>query len=130
MIRVDEDQEVCGIRVNERQIAPIDLPYDQVVPTYCALQNFLKIIYDPSLMISFPLEKGDGLIFNNHRVLHGRTAFKLENPGRQVLTNSVDLEDFYSNLWILKGRLQPEEPIQTYSPVSYTHLTLPTICSV
>ena len=57
MIRVDEDQEVCGIRVNERQIAPIDLPYDQVVPTYRALQKFLKIVYDPSLMISFPLKK-------------------------------------------------------------------------
>ena len=115
MIRVDEDQEVCGIRVNERQIAPIDLPYDQVVPTYRALQKFLKIVYDPSLMISFPLKKGDSLIFNNQRVLHGRTAFKSEDPGRQVLTNSVDLEDFFSNVRILKGRLKPEEPIQTYS---------------
>jgi len=115
MIRVDEDQEVCGIRVNERQIAPIDLPYDQVVPTYRAIRNFLKIGYDPDLIISFPLKKRDGLIFNNQRVLHGRTAFKLEKPGRQVMTNSVDLEDFYSNLRILKSRLKPEDPVQTYN---------------
>ncbi|MED5532633.1 MAG: TauD/TfdA family dioxygenase [Pseudomonadota bacterium] len=115
MIRIDDDQHVCGIRVNERQIAPIDLPHDQVVPTYRAIRNFLKIVYDPDLIISFPLKKGDGLIFNNQRVLHGRTAFKLEERGRQVLTNSVDLEDFYSNLRILKGRLKPQEPIQAYS---------------
>ena len=115
MIRIDEDQDVCGIRVNERQIAPVDLPHDQVVPTYRAIRNFLRIVYDPGLMISFPLQKGDGLIFNNQRVLHGRTAFKLEKSGRQVLTNSVDLEDFYSNLRILKGRLKPQEPVRTYS---------------
>ena len=115
MIRVDEDQEVCGIRVNERQIAPVDLPYDQVVPTYRALQKFMKVVYHPSLMISFPLKKGDALIFNNQRILHGRTAFKLEKPGRQVLTNSVELEDLYSNLRILKRRLKPQEPIRTYS---------------
>ena len=115
MIRLDADGDLSGVRINERQISPLDLPAEQIEPVYLAIRRLMKIVYDPDLMISFPLKKGEGLVFDNQRVLHGRTAFKSEQPGRSVLTCSVDLEDFYSNLRILSARLKPDQPPRTYS---------------
>ena len=61
------------------------------------------------------VKKGEGLIFNNQRVLHGRSTFKDEQPGRLVMTNSVDLEEFYSNLRVLRSKHRPEQPLQSYA---------------
>ena len=115
MIRVDAEGYVVGVRINERQIAPMDLPADQIEPCYHAIRALMKIVYDPQLLIQFALQKGEGLLFDNQRVLHGRTAFKAERPGRSVLTNSVNLEDFHSNLRVLTARLKPKQPPRTYA---------------
>ena len=115
MIQLDAESEISGVRINERQIAPLDLPCEKIEPCYRALRRFLKIVYDPELLISFALRKGEGLIFNNQRVLHGRSAFKGEQSGRVVLTNSVDLEDFYSNLRVLRAKYKPEKALQNYA---------------
>ena len=98
MIRVDFDGDVSGVRLNERQIAPLDVPGNLIGPCYRALQRIFDILYDPDLRLTFELKAGDGLIFDNQRVLHGRTAFEPEEPARSVLTSSVDLEEFHSSL--------------------------------
>ncbi|MEM7193319.1 MAG: TauD/TfdA family dioxygenase [Pseudomonadota bacterium] len=115
VIRLDEDGDVVGVRINERQISLLDVAPELIEPTYSALRNLMKIVYEPDLLIQFPLKKGEGLLFNNQRVLHGRTAFETETPGRSVLTNSVDLEDFYSNLRMLTSKLKPDQPPTTYT---------------
>ena len=111
MIRVDFDGEISGVRLNERQIAPLDLPGDLIEPCYRALRRLFEILYDPDLRLTFELQAGDGLIFDNQRVLHGRTAFEPEEPARSVLTSSVDIEEFHSSLRLLteslRGRVPP-----------------------
>jgi gamma-butyrobetaine dioxygenase len=84
---------------------PLDLPADKVGPCYHALRNIFKTLYDPELRLTFKLKAGDGLVFNNQRILHGRTSFKPENPARSVLTSSVDIEEFYSTLRMLQSSL-------------------------
>jgi gamma-butyrobetaine dioxygenase len=101
MIRLDFDDNVSGVRFNERQIAPLDLPGDLIGPCYRALKRLFDILYDPDLRLIFELKAGEGLIFDNQRVLHGRTAFEPEVPARSVLTSSVDIEEFHSSLRIL-----------------------------
>ncbi len=106
MIRLDFDGEVSGVRMNERQIMPLDVPAELVEPAYRALRHLFEILYDPELLLTFPLEAGEGLIFDNQRVLHGRTAYEAETPPRSVLTNSVDIEDFHSSLRMLTESLR------------------------
>ena len=115
VIKLDSDGDIAGVRINERQISPPDLPANQVEPFYCAIRKLMKIVYDTELLITFPLQKGEGLLFDNQRVLHGRTAFKAEEPGRSVLTCSVDLEEFYSNLRMLTQQLKPNQSPKTYN---------------
>ena len=109
IIKLDSDNDISGVRINERQIAPLDIPADLIEPCYRALMRMYEIPYDPKLIITLKLKAGDGLLFNNQRILHGRTEFDAEEPARSVLTSSVDLDDFHSTMRILHRMLDAED---------------------
>ena len=54
-------------------------------------------------------------MFNNQRILHGRTEFDAEEPARSVLTSSVDLDDFYSTMRILRRTLDTEDSSMAFN---------------
>lgn len=108
VIRLDDQGEVCGVRMNERQISPLDVPADQVVPAYRALKRLFALLYDPDLLLTLDLKTGEGLLFDNQRLLHGRTGFTPETPPRAVLTSSVDLDDFHSSMRLLQRDLDTD----------------------
>jgi len=56
------------------------------------------------------MKSGDALLFDNQRVLHGRTGYELEDPPRSVLTSSVDLEEFHSSMRLLQSELKRDAP--------------------
>ena len=114
-IRLDGDGEVSGIRMNERQIVNFDTTPDKVGACYGALRKLFALLYNQDLRLTFPLQAGEGLIFNNQRVLHGRNGFEKETPPRSVLTSSVDLEEFYSTLRVLKMQHGEHEPLLRYA---------------
>ena len=68
-----------------------------------------EILYDPELIITLKPKAGDGLLFNNQRILHGRTRFVADKPARSDLTSSVDLDDFHSMMTILCRTLGVED---------------------
>lgn len=107
VLRLDRFGSVCGVRMNERQIAPLEVPPDAVPDFYRALKRLYAVLYDPAMRLTLPLKAGEGVIFNNQRVLHGRNAYERGDPPRSVLTSSVDLEEFYSNLRLLRADLLP-----------------------
>jgi len=108
IIQLDDAGEVSGVRLNERQISPLDVPGDQVVPVYRALKRLFALLYDDDLCLTFDLKGGEGLLFDNQRLLHGRTGFTPEEPPRSVLTSSVDLDDFHSSLRLLQRDHDPD----------------------
>jgi alpha-ketoglutarate-dependent taurine dioxygenase len=115
LIRLDDENNVCGVNFNERQIAPLDLPAELIGPCYKALRKIFNILYAPELRLTFKLKAGEGLVFNNQRILHGRTSFTAEQPPRSVLTSSVDIEEFYSSLRILQASLGHDGPQIVFS---------------
>ena len=115
VIKLDYDGDIAGLRLNERQIGPLDLPGDMIGPCYQALKRMFDIVYDPHLRLTFPLAAGEGLLFDNHRVLHGRTGFVPEQPARSVLTSSVDLEEFHSTLRTLERAAGRQGPLMHYA---------------
>lgn len=110
VIRTDYYGNLTGVRLNERQIAPLDLPGELVAPCYRALKRLFDTLYDPALRLTFELQAGEGLIFDNQRVLHGRTRFETEDPPRAVLTSSVDIEEFHSSLRLLQEQIEGTVP--------------------
>ncbi len=104
MIALDEFGDVVGIRFNDRVAAPLSLPPDQIEPYYRAYRRLVELSADPRYIIARRLQPGDIAIFDNHRILHGRSAFSLQSE-RFLQWASVRRGDLYSSLRILADRL-------------------------
>jgi len=102
VINVDFDGAIVGVRFAANTSAPLDLPFDWVEPYYAALRQFITLGLEARFRIEFKLEAGDALIFDNHRVTHGRAAF---SGPRHLQLVHVDREDFHSRLRILAQQL-------------------------
>ena len=101
-IELDDDGEVTAVRINERTMAPLDIPHDSVETVYRALQRLLELVYRADASIQFRLDAGDAVVFDNHRVLHARTGFNGERHIRQC---HVDRDEVFSRLRALEHRL-------------------------
>ncbi len=98
IISLDSDGEVTGLRLLDRGMAPVDAPPDQVEAFYDALRSLLALVYDGEGQITVKLQAGEMLVFNNQRILHGRTAFDPAQGRRHVRSCHVDLDEFHSRL--------------------------------
>jgi gamma-butyrobetaine dioxygenase len=63
------------IRSSYFTLAPFQLPFDQMSAWYSAHDRFGRILRDPAHGYRFQLRPGDALLYDNHRMVHGRTAF-------------------------------------------------------
>ncbi len=93
----DQYGSVCGIRFNDRCLAPVVADPEDVVRFYAAVEVLFAMIVDGADTIELGLGRGDMLVFNNHRVLHGRTGFEPAS-GRHVRSFHVELDEFHSTL--------------------------------
>ena len=100
MIGLDAAGAVTAFRCNERTMAPLELSEDQVKPVYDALQAVLTLVYDPAMKLEFQLRSGEALAFDNHRVLHARTAF---GGSRHIRQCHVDRDEVFSRLRLLQA---------------------------
>ena len=100
MIGLDGAGNVTAFRCNERTLAPLALPGDQMKPVYDALQAVLELVYDPAMKIEHLLHSGEAMVFDNHRVLHARTAF---GGRRHVRQCHVDRDEVFSRLRLLQA---------------------------
>ena len=74
IITLDSYGKVRRIRINNRSIAPLNLPFEAVIPFYGALSAFRNILECDRSQFRFLLQPGDLLLLDNERVLHGRAG--------------------------------------------------------
>lgn len=74
VISLNSDGSVRKIRINNRSIAPLQLPFDIVEPYYQALFEFRNILESEEFQYRFLMQPGDLVLFDNERVLHGRAG--------------------------------------------------------
>lgn len=74
VISVDETGNITGIRFALPSRRPVHLRPDAAETYHRALQSMLHLIMDPACQIELPLNAGDCLLMDNHRILHGRTG--------------------------------------------------------
>jgi gamma-butyrobetaine dioxygenase/trimethyllysine dioxygenase len=98
IISRDRDGDVTGIRILDRGMAPLDADIADVEPFYDAVRALLRLIYDGTGQITVRLEPGQVLVFNNQRLMHGRTGFDPSQSRREVRSYHVDLDEFHSRL--------------------------------
>ena len=70
---------------------------------YEAYQIFETTSHDKKFQIKFRLEAGDCIIFDNRRILHGRTAFEAQSGNRHLRGCYVDRDELRSRVRLLEG---------------------------
>jgi len=67
------------------------LPETRLQAYQRARQKLVDLFKDPSMMIEFRLHAGDCMVFDNTRMLHGRSAFRPEDGVRQLQGCYIDI---------------------------------------
>lgn len=99
---IDTTGNIVEVRLNERTMSALALPFELIEPVYNALHKLLRIAYDPVNRIQYRLAGGEALVFDNLRVLHGRTAF---TGPRLVRQSNVMRDEFYARMSYLDEQL-------------------------
>ncbi len=103
LIEVDEHDRVRSVRFNNRSMQALRLEYDHIVRFYASYRRFAEILSRPELELTFRLDPGDCLIFDNTRTLHSRTAFEeLSTGGRHLQGCYADLDGLASAVEVLE----------------------------
>ena len=105
IIVADPAGALQGIRFTDRTIFPQDLPPEAADPFYRALKAFWNLVNGPDLQLRYQLQPGELHIFDNQRVLHGRTAFDPAAGPRHLQQCSVNRDEFHNNLRLLAAEL-------------------------
>ncbi len=107
IISLDRDHEVSGIRFHERSLAPLDVDPSVVGDYYRALIRFSAEVNNPGRAVQFALQPGQAIVYDNQRVLHGRTAFGDDAGGqrRHLRLCTIDRDQFHSRLRRLREDL-------------------------
>ena len=104
ILSVDESGNLSGIRLNDRVAAPLSISSAQVTTYYRGLRALLELAEDDALMMKLTLQPGDIAIFDNHRILHGRSDLTI-NGERWLQWIQIERGDFHSSLRIIADRL-------------------------
>jgi len=96
--RTDAAGRIVQVSYNNHDRAPFLLPEPQMSRLYSALALLDRKVNDPANQVSFVLQPGEMIIFDNWRLLHGRKEFS----GRRRLAGCyLNREDFESRLRLL-----------------------------
>jgi gamma-butyrobetaine hydroxylase len=74
IISLASDGSFKKIRINNRSISPLHIPFEQMLPFYDGLFEFRSILESEENQFRFRLQPGDLLLLDNERVLHGRAG--------------------------------------------------------
>jgi gamma-butyrobetaine dioxygenase len=98
MIGLDPRGRIRQIRLNGRSLAPVRLPAAQARAFYAAYRAFAELAAGPEAMVTAGLAAGDCVIFDNTRILHGRTAFADGEGTGGASTGRRHLQGCYADL--------------------------------
>ncbi|EPJ56079.1 MAG: hypothetical protein OFPI_01150 [Osedax symbiont Rs2] len=109
MIETDARGEISAIRVNNRSLAPLNLPFDLMQSYYLAYQELMSIIQGSNCKVTLTLDKGDLILFDNQRILHGREV-QAEGP-RHLQGCYADRDGLRSTAALLKKQNSTTVPV-------------------
>ena len=105
VIVTDFDGNLEGIRFTDRTLPPQTLPEEWMEPVYRGIRAFWKIVNAKEMALVYHMQPGDLHVFDNQRVLHGRSAFDPDSGPRHLQQCSVNRDEFHNTLRTLAARL-------------------------
>lgn len=106
VIELDRFGAVAGLTISQHLLDAIDLPQKLLDRYYPALRRFGRWLRDPKYLVRYRLKAGECVVFDNHRVVHGRDAYVAESGERYLRGTYVDRGELRSTYraYVSKGR--------------------------
>jgi gamma-butyrobetaine dioxygenase len=105
LIQLSCDGAVTGVHYNNRSIAPLRLSLDDTQAFYHAYRKFALLLREPAFQLKLRLRSGDLVVFDNQRILHGRTPFSSANHARHLRGCYLTRDSVYSESALLRRQL-------------------------
>ncbi|XP_077375000.1 gamma-butyrobetaine dioxygenase [Festucalex cinctus] len=105
IIDINDQGQVVRINYNNAtRDSVLDLPLHQVQPFYRALKAYVNITKRPENVVTYKMEAGDMVTFDNWRLLHGRKSY-VSNPERvrHLEGAYLDWDEVMSRLRVLRS---------------------------
>ena len=107
LIQLSSRGEVIAVHYNSRSIAPLHLPPSQTALFYDAYRRFAQTLRHARFQLRLRLEAGMLVVFDNQRILHGRSAFSSARYPRHLRGCYLSRDSVYSETALLQRRLTP-----------------------
>lgn len=108
VIALDPVGQVCGIRFHERSMAPLELPAERVEDVYRALMSFARAALGDEFVYRRRLGAGEAIVYDNQRVMHGRSAITGGTSRRHLRLCTIDRDQVHSRVRQLRERFAPD----------------------
>jgi gamma-butyrobetaine dioxygenase len=105
LISLTPGGRIAAVRLNNRSMQPLRLPYAQAEAAYGAYRAWAALLGRPEFRLTLRLAPGDCLIFDNTRLLHARSAFAGPEGGtgeRHLQGCYADIDGLLSTLAVLR----------------------------
>jgi alpha-ketoglutarate-dependent taurine dioxygenase len=109
LIQLSCSGEVTAVHYNSRSIAPLRLASRDVTAFYAAYRRFAGLLRDPRFQLRMRLADGDLVVFDNQRILHGRTAFSSAKHARHLRGCYLARDSVYGAAALLRRALDSEK---------------------
>jgi alpha-ketoglutarate-dependent taurine dioxygenase len=108
LIQLSCSGEVSAVHYNSRSIAPLRLAARDAARFYSAYRRFAVLLRNSNFHLQFRLRDGDLVIFDNHRTLHGRTAFSSAKYPRHLRGCYLTRDSVYSQAALVRREIQAD----------------------
>jgi len=108
LIALDCLGAVTAVHYNSRSIAPLPLAVRECRSFYHAYRCFAQLLRERRFQLCTRLEAGDLVVFDNQRILHGRTGFASAKHARHLRGCYLSRDSVCSETALLRRRLRPE----------------------
>jgi len=103
VIELDEHGEVSGVTISQHMADVFDLPQRALDAYYPAFRRFGRMLQDEKYGMRFRMNAGECIVFDNHRVVHGRAAYSATSGDRHLRGCYADRGEMRSTYRALTG---------------------------
>jgi alpha-ketoglutarate-dependent taurine dioxygenase len=96
---------VTAVHYNSRSIGPLRLGADECQRFYAAYRHFGELLREPRFQLRTLLGNGELVVFDNQRILHGRTGFASARHARHLRGCYLTRDSVCSETAVLQRRI-------------------------
>ncbi|MBN9671576.1 TauD/TfdA family dioxygenase [Roseibium aggregatum] len=103
VIELDEHGNISGVTISQHHADIFDLPQHELDRYYPAFCRFGRMMRDEKYLMRFRLNAGECIVFDNHRILHGREGYSATSGNRHLRGCYTDRGELRSVYRVLSG---------------------------